>query len=216
MDMAPPIDPNAFATPFAAERASPRTNFFLMATIVIGVIIRPVRIRNLSLNGALIEMGGLPAAGTALTLRRGSLAVDAVLMWADEHRGGISFAAPIALDDWLPSGIRASRGQARVDRIVAKTRDSLAAQEIKSAECVGEWELRDHASKSLGEAAIVLEQLVTRLGDSSSEADRPVLDAATRTVRRIERLLRTESREEALQAIRLEDLQHRLERRRQD
>ena len=48
-----------------------RTNMFLMATIYAGGGSAPVKVRNLSLAGALIEGGRIPDVASEITLRRG-------------------------------------------------------------------------------------------------------------------------------------------------
>ena len=160
-----------FANPHEAKRAEPRTNLFLMATIVVAGAVRPVRIRNLSAHGALIETANLPATGTRLSLRRGNLSVDAQLMWADERRGGISFTAPIALAGWLPFGPGVSRGQARVDRIIAQTREDLAARQRAAAESAGD-PLHRHVAAELATLARQLGELGAELGRDPAQATR--------------------------------------------
>ncbi|HEX9947586.1 MAG TPA: hypothetical protein VGA98_08605, partial [Allosphingosinicella sp.] len=53
------------------DRVAPRTNLLLAATAEVGGRSLPVRIRNLSETGALIEGAGLPDAGMSLVLARG-------------------------------------------------------------------------------------------------------------------------------------------------
>lgn len=193
------------------ERASPRTNLFLMATIVIGEKVRPVRIRNLSPHGALVETIGLPAPGTAVTLRRGSLMVEATLMWADEQRGGICFDAAITLDDWLPFGPGLTRGQAHVDRILARTRDQLAARDTApSADRLHNQDLPRRVEE-IGEVARRLDDLGRALGPERG-AHLQEIETLFEAIRRLEQKLSRDQGQD-IQSMRMIDLQRQIERR---
>ena len=88
---------------------------FLVATLYAGHASAPVRVRNLSHSGALVEGADLPAAGSVITLRRGPLEAGGAVVWAEAGRAGLSFRAPVAVSDWLPT--KEAARQARVDQI---------------------------------------------------------------------------------------------------
>jgi len=200
---------------FEAKRSAPRTNLFLMATIVTSGTIRPVRIRNLSARGALIESRNLPGTGAALTLRRGNVTVEGRLMWADEHRGGMSFDAPTDVSDWLPFGPGLSRGQARVDRIIAKTRDDLVARtDTCAADPIDESRLRQHVREELEAIARNLDAVGMDLAPMTGLAPQAVeIQVAVQTVGHLCRLLGLDSEIGVQQAIDTEKLRRRLDQR---
>jgi len=94
---------------------------FVMATLYANGGSTPVRVRNLSANGALIEAAVPLAPETAVRLTRGNLNVAGSVMWAEELKAGLRFAAPIAVAEWLPQGRRGS-GQQLVDEMVHRSR----------------------------------------------------------------------------------------------
>lgn len=94
---------------------------FVMATIYADRDWAPVRVRNLSPTGALIEGPVLPHHGTQVRLTRGSLSVRGAIVWHKDGRAGLRFDSTISVADWLPQG-RAMTAQQRVDEIVQQTR----------------------------------------------------------------------------------------------
>lgn len=77
------------------RRRASRYEVALGEGVVTGAGSTAVTIRDLSLTGALVEGTLLPAAGAAVTLTRGSLAVAATIAWADEARAGLTFDRPL-------------------------------------------------------------------------------------------------------------------------
>jgi len=121
----------------AEDRASPRTNLLLAATVEAGGLTVPVRIRNLSETGALLEGAGLPDAGVALVLKRGELQVSAVVAWAAGGRRGVKFDGPTPVSAWTggkprPLDCTGLRNQRRVDAIQAEARaEGAAGRELR-------------------------------------------------------------------------------------
>lgn len=116
------------------QRSERRTNLFVVAALFGHGESTPttVRIRNLSPAGAMIEGTELPGAGTAVRLTRGSLSAAGELLWIDETRAGLRFAAPVTVANWLPGGARSS-GQQRVDRMVLEARAQLSTAATDAA-----------------------------------------------------------------------------------
>jgi hypothetical protein len=81
----------------------------------------PVRIRNLSRRGALVEAAGLPPAGTVVRLSRGSFSVAGEILWVEGRKGGLQLASPIAAAEWMPMGER-GRGQQLIDEVMHHAR----------------------------------------------------------------------------------------------
>lgn len=107
----------------------PRTNLFVMATIYAGTGSAPVRVRNLSPSGALIEGTVIPHPGTYVRLSRGSLSVGAHIVWHKEGHAGLRFESAVSVIDWLPQG-RAITVQQRIDEVVQQAK--AASNEVHS------------------------------------------------------------------------------------
>jgi hypothetical protein len=104
-------------------RGGPRTNIFVIATLYTPTGSAPVRIRNMSRNGALVEGGALPAAGTEVRLSRGSLAIGGRVVWCHDGKAGLRLDGWVSVTEWLPSGKR-NVGQQRIDEIVYQAKRS--------------------------------------------------------------------------------------------
>ena len=83
------------------NRQSRRSNVLLAATIeALGAVI-PVKLRNLSTEGALIEGEGLPIEGSEVLFRRNELSVSSRVAWVHGTQAGVAFRRPIAQEDVL-------------------------------------------------------------------------------------------------------------------
>lgn len=107
-------------TPSPEHRIEPRSNLFVIATLYVGGGSAPVRVRNMSRSGALIEGATLPPVDSAVRLCRGSLNVSGRLVWLDQRKAGLRFDTRVVVADWLPNGKRA--GQQMIDQMVHETR----------------------------------------------------------------------------------------------
>lgn len=76
----------------------------------------PVKIRNISRDGALVEGLGLPNKGAEVVMARGALESAAIVMWAAGGRAGLSFKSPIEVSAWLPRS--SHEKQQRVDQLI--------------------------------------------------------------------------------------------------
>ena len=112
----------------AEHRAARRTNLMLAAEIETNGRRAPVRIRNLSETGALIEGGALPEKGSSLILHRGDFRIGAAIAWSGGGRCGIHFDQPISLQEWtgkaLPPESGGLRDQRRVDALQVEARSA--------------------------------------------------------------------------------------------
>jgi hypothetical protein len=106
----------------ANDRSEGRSNVFLTATLDTGAGSVPVRIRNLSSTGALIDGGGLPPPGAKVRLMRGRLSAAGELSWQARKQAGLSFEGEINVDEWVQRLGHA--GQQRVDGVIAALRNS--------------------------------------------------------------------------------------------
>ena len=107
------MQPPAFSDPAADGRSAPRSNMFIAAVLKGAAFSIPVRIRNMSSSGALIEGAAVPDGGSTTRLIRGPLMIPATVVWSAEGRCGLRFSSLVSVREWLapPS----NREQQRVD-----------------------------------------------------------------------------------------------------
>ena len=103
-------------------RIAARTNMFIAAAMHTEGVSTPVKVRNLSEGGALIETSVAPAAETLFTLQRGGLKVRGTVAWSTNNRCGLRFESTVNVRDWMAPP--ANLGQVRVDAMVAQLRTS--------------------------------------------------------------------------------------------
>ena len=111
------------------NRSQGRSNVFLAASLVSGAGQLPVRIRNLSQVGALLDGGSLPPAGSKVRLVRGRLSADGEIAWVARGQAGIRFTAEIDVAAWVARV--GHSGQQRVDEVVAAHRRREPAAAIQ-------------------------------------------------------------------------------------
>lgn len=85
----------------AQNRRSRRSNVFLAASIEVGGTVVPVKLRNLSAQGALIEGEGLPIEGSDVLFRRNELNVRSRIAWVDDNQAGVAFGIPLEAHEVL-------------------------------------------------------------------------------------------------------------------
>lgn len=83
------------------NRQSRRSNVLLAASIEAMGAVTPVKLRNLSVEGALIEGKGLPVEGSEVQFRRNELSVSSRVAWVLGNQAGIAFREPIPQEDVL-------------------------------------------------------------------------------------------------------------------
>lgn len=80
------------------NRRSRRANVLLAASVESTRGELPVRLRNLSADGALIEADSLPRKGEAVLFRRNDIAVAATVAWVLDRHAGLAFDAKLDPD----------------------------------------------------------------------------------------------------------------------
>ncbi|MDX3909678.1 MAG: PilZ domain-containing protein [Sphingobium sp.] len=200
---------------------SSRTNLLLSGTIEAPGIKAPVRIRNLSETGALLEGAALPAVGDPLVLRRLQMEMAARVVWSENGRCGISFDGTISVAGWREGNWIApvvSSDQARADSIQA------AARAGTLAESDAEKQARDRVTRRALDRRIAAELVAIRdmlenMGSQLSEVPAVVeghpttlqnFDLACQTLAHLATLLRAEDARAALGTVGMQDLRHRL------
>jgi hypothetical protein len=150
--------------PETEGRINDRSNVFVIATLYSQGGSAPVRIRNLSPSGALIEGIVLPSPGAPVRLSRGSFHVAGEVVWSADGRSGLRFDSAISVLEWLPR-TGAAPVQHNVDELVFKAKlGSLAGHEAPAPADPG---------KS-GDVALELARLaagLTRLCDELADDD---------------------------------------------
>ena len=86
-----------------SQRREDRVSLFVMANLHAEARGGPVKLRNISPGGALIEGEVLPRRGSAVALCKGELTVPGAVVWRNANRAGLSFASPTDVSRWLPS-----------------------------------------------------------------------------------------------------------------
>jgi len=158
----------------AHERADMRSNMFVVAALYCDRGSSPVRIRNMSRSGALIESAVIPPEQSPVRLSRGSLAVVGQIVWRKDNRAGIRFDAAVEVGNWLPGGGH-STAQQRVDEIVHSCRTTHSNQPEPAtaaptappalAELAGQLVEIKHALNAMGE--VLAEDMAVAMAHST-------------------------------------------------
>jgi hypothetical protein len=171
----------AISTVDDARRTS-RTHLFVGATLYHGGLSAPVRVRNMSPSGALIEVDTLPEIGTEVTLRRGSLEAAGRIAWKAESKAGLAFSAPVHVLDWMSR--RLASHQSAVDAIVADYKNDRQARTPCKLDMISmEADLAKTRSELSHLEACLAEDLVL-------VATHPEIQALDIAIQRIDRILR--------------------------
>ena len=78
------------------NRRARRSNVLMAAALELSGKSIPVKLRNLSAEGALVEGDGLPVEGSEIVFRRQDLSVAGRVVWVSSGRAGLSFNEPLA------------------------------------------------------------------------------------------------------------------------
>jgi hypothetical protein len=78
------------------NRKSRRSNVLMAASLELSGTSLPVKLRNLSADGALVEGDKLPVEGASILFRKGDLSVPGKVAWAKTRHAGISFSCKLA------------------------------------------------------------------------------------------------------------------------
>jgi hypothetical protein len=143
------------------ERSAERSNVFLSAALYTADRAFPVRIRNISTGGALLDGDNLPGEGSTVSLRRAHLAVDGRIAWQVHELRGVRFSAEIDVEEWVK--LKGHAGQLRVDQVVAAVRTGQRQTELMSASPVAATSI-----ETIESISTALEQICERLSSSPS------------------------------------------------
>jgi PilZ domain len=211
------------------DRVAPRTNLLLAATAEVGGRLLPVRIRNLSETGAMIEGAGLPDASMKLVLSRGDLHVSAVVAWASGSRRGIRFDGPTPVEEWTggtkprPLDCTGLRDQRRVDAMQSEARaDTASGAALRSApEAPSSAPVSPGLDSRLADELGYVQRLLENLGDEliadlflvqRHGQSLQSLDLVGQVLGHVAAILRADDKAAILDQIGMEDLRARLKR----
>ncbi|HEX8468712.1 MAG TPA: PilZ domain-containing protein [Allosphingosinicella sp.] len=211
----------------AEDRVAPRTNLLLAATAEVGGRSLPVRIRNLSETGAMVEGAGLPEAGMPFVLMRGDLQVAATVAWVAGGRRGVRFAGPTPVNEWTGGKPRAIdctglRDQRRVDAIQAEARaDPHSLRALRSTEPDAPPTVSPDLDKRLADELGYVQRLLEGLGDEliadllliqRHGRSLQSLDLVGQILGHVSAILRADDKAAVVEEIGMEDLRARLKR----
>ncbi len=205
--------------PDAAARA-PRKNVMLAATISSGSACAPVRIRNLSEVGAMVDGATLPGAGASLLLSRLALSVPAKVVWSRDGRCGLRLARPIVVDDWIAGAQSVAgslaAGQRRVDELQSAIRSGAPLPaETAAAAPASAIPVERRIAAELAGLKRILDEVNDELTDEPEILARhqramQKFDIAAMIVAELGKVLAADDREAAVAAVEMHDLRSRL------
>lgn len=168
-----------------------RTHMFVAATLYSDIGSCPVHIRNMSLQGALIEGSALPELDAPVTLRRGDLAASARIVWLAGRKAGVAFCATVYIADWMSRN--GDSHQARVDDIVRDIRSERGRPDPApgSPNTTPVNTLLNAELTALRAELIAMESGLT--GDIVVVATHPEIQLLDVALQRVERMLRSTS-----------------------
>src|SRR5688500_6405850 len=111
------------------NRRSRRSNVLLAASIEASGASLPVKLRNLSTEGALIEGDDLPVEGSEVLFRRNELSVNSRVAWVHDEHAGVAYRGPIPQQDVLRN-IPTPKHRAQLD----VRRPGLGARQLTAEE----------------------------------------------------------------------------------
>lgn len=162
----------------------------------------PVFVRNLSVQGALIDGRHLPMPGQSVVLHRDDHKIPATVVWTVGNRCGLSFAVHVKVDALIKRGksqAASSAHQARIDAIQRALRENRPMPSFDETETVvGAAAVGKRLVDEIGFAKRLVEgvnealsndtYILTRYGVTLQQ-----LDEAEQLLRKLERELSVES-----------------------
>jgi hypothetical protein len=83
------------------NRKTRRSNVLLSASLELSGTSLPVKLRNLSAEGALVEGDKLPVEGASILFRKGDLSMAGIVAWVKGRQAGVNFAHKLDPDQLL-------------------------------------------------------------------------------------------------------------------
>lgn len=189
----------------------PRINLLLSAVLKCDGSTTAVRIRNLSIGGAVIETKNLPVEGAAVTLRRGNLVATGKVAWVNPQRAGINFDEAIDTNSWMPGAKTCPPAK----KTLSKPYEPVAANDT-------ELPARESVAERLADELAFTGRRLALLGEGL--ADEPIVvarhatllqefDAITQVLTNIGDIMLSEKPDQRINELGNEELKRRLQRR---
>jgi len=83
------------------NRKARRSNVLMSASLELSGTSLPVKLRNLSAEGALVEGDKLPVEGASIQFRKGDLSVAGSVAWVNGRQAGVAFARDLKPEQLL-------------------------------------------------------------------------------------------------------------------
>jgi hypothetical protein len=153
-------------------RGASRASIFLAAVLYHDGTSYPVKIRNISPTGALVEGPAIPPATTPVELVRGGLVAHGLVAWSLEGRCGLKFSSCVDVQQWRATPTNSE--QKRVDEVVRLVKAGAVPLPVSPIVRMGSpGEAMDRAEELAGDLSRALE-LLNNLG-AALAGDREVV-----------------------------------------
>jgi hypothetical protein len=216
-----PLSPSPAPSSVGGEhRRAARTNMFIAATAEIGGRPCPVRIRNMSETGALLESNIPLPLEANLTLRRGDHVAAGTIVWSEGHKCGVAFSGSVCVAAWMGRpAARDAEGQKQVDALQAQIRNGAvplaAAQPVRAELVPAELQQRlaeelSHIKRIIDDIGEELSAEPTILSDHAESMQQ--FDIVSQSLGHLARLLVAPDPGQAVNEIGMDSLRKRLSR----
>lgn len=207
--MATHVDPATHSASSEA-RAMRRREIFLSAVLISPHRKTPVRIRNLSRTGAMIQ--GAPALNVTdpVRLLRGSIDLEAEVIWTTEKNCGLKFSTPIDLNIWSPALDRVA--QNHVDRRFSLA-ERTAAQVRPLPNC--DFDAQARIADELGLICRRIDATLDKFSDYAPLVVRMAeelqeLEILSQAIGHLQQILQADNPRRQIETIGMEELRRRL------
>lgn len=209
------IEPAETDCPFhEAENARlhPRSSMFLSALMIAGREQSPVKVRNMSPTGAMLESTLTTPPGARIKLVRGRLLAEGTTVWTSRNRHGVRFDVEVSVKDWLAGPAKVE--QDRVDDIVSLIKAGRVMPQMGGAEPGIDTEARQSDEQSANDIKTVVNLILDLEDDLASSAETLMrheaklqnLDIAMQMLRAIAQQLSCGPRDQPSSSVNLNNL----------
>ncbi len=171
--------------PASEGRHQTRTHLFVAATIYADSGSTPVKIRNMSQSGVLIEGAVLPDVGERITLKRGRLHATGWITWRVERKAGVRLEAAVHVADWMARQV--SSEQERIDALLSIVRNDKPGASGTPAGTSAAASIEAELAQLRAELGALENAL---LGDVIVVATHPEIQTFDISLQRIDRILK--------------------------
>lgn len=194
-------------------RSTPRRNLLVLGSLTWDGNSKQVRIRNISVGGALLEIADIPADLRNASLIFGAESHQGSIVWRSSNRIGFQFDKP---REFTAAERVPTIGQARVDRHIYQAREELDLTDHSNGS-----KDTDRSDLRISEELLYIQRRMESLGDVLSgdpilivkyQRQLQDIDIIMQTLGHVSRVVSAPDREAAIGAIGMEELRRRLSR----